>query len=206
MKRRLVRRQLAASNAVLLLGQHDDRSALRRFVGQRGQLRRVDQHGLGNAGQREYLGRLTIAKRNGAGLVEKQCVHVSGCFDGTSGHRQHVVLDESIHAGDADGRDERADRRRNQADEQRDQHRNRNLRAGIVREGLQRHHDEQEDQREDGEEDVQRDLVRRLLPFRALDEGDHAIQERVPRIGCHSHLDPIRDDARAAGDRGSIAA
>ena len=75
------------------------------------------------------LGRLPVAQRDRAGLVEQQRVDVAGRFDRAARHRQHVVLDQAIHAGDADRRDQRADRRRNQADEQRDQHRDRNRRC-----------------------------------------------------------------------------
>ena len=116
------------------------------------------------------------------------------------------MLHQPVHSGDADRRDQRADRRRNQTDEQRDQHGNRDFRAGIVRKRLQRDDDEQEDQRQYRQQDVQRDLVRRLLALRALDERDHSIQERVPGIRRHAHLDPVRDDARAASDGRPVAA
>ena len=44
---RIQRRHVAPADAVFLLRQHDDRAALRRFVGQRGKLRRVGQFLLG---------------------------------------------------------------------------------------------------------------------------------------------------------------
>ena len=52
---------------------------------------------------------------------------------------------------------------------------------GVERQRHQRHAGEQEDDREPDEQDVQRDLVRRLLPRRALDERDHAVEERLAR-------------------------
>ena len=155
----------------------------------------------GHAGRRQELGRLPVAERDRAGLVEQQRVDVAGRFDGAAGHRQHVVLHQPIHAGDADRRDQRADRRRNQADEQRDQHGNRDLGAGVVRERLQRHDDQQEDQRQHREQDVQRDLVRRLLPLGAFDQRDHPIEEGLAGIRRDAHDDPVRQHARAAGDR-----
>ena len=130
-------------------------------------LRRIGQRLLGHARRRQELRRLTVAERDRAGLVEQQRIDVAGRLDGASGHRQHVVLHETIHAGDADRRNQRADRRRNQADEQRDQHRDRDLGAGVIRERLERDDDQQEDQRQHREQDVQRDLVRRLLAARA---------------------------------------
>ena len=41
--------EFAAADAVFLLGQHDDRAAFRRLVGERGELRRVGQFLLGDA-------------------------------------------------------------------------------------------------------------------------------------------------------------
>ena len=79
-------------------------------------------------------------------------------------------------------------------------------RAGVDRERLQRDDREQEDDRQAGEQDVQRDLVRRLLPLGALDERDHAIEERVTGIRRDADLDPVRQHSRAAGDGRPIAA
>jgi hypothetical protein len=42
-------------------------------------------------------------------------VDVAGRFDRAARHREHVVLHQAIHAGDADRRDQRADGRRDQA-------------------------------------------------------------------------------------------
>ena len=46
---RVQRRHVAAADAVLLLGQDDDRAAFRRLVGQRGELRRVGELALADA-------------------------------------------------------------------------------------------------------------------------------------------------------------
>ena len=51
--------------------------------------------------------------------------------------------------------------------------------------------DDHEDQRQPGEQDVQRDLVRRLAPAGALDERDHPVKERVPRLLRDLHHDPV---------------
>ena len=179
---RLLRRQLAAAETVLLLRQDDDRTALRRLVRQRRELRRVSQRLLADAGQRDELRGLAIAERDRAGLVQEQRVHVAGGFDRPSRHRQHVVLHQPVHAGDADRRQQTADRRRNQADEQRDQHEERLRRARVDGERLQRDDGDQEHDRQPGEQDVERDLVRRLLPLGALDQRDHAIQEGLARV------------------------
>ena len=73
-------------------------------------------------GNGDELGRLAVAERDGAGLVEQQRVDVAGRFDRAARHREHVVLNQAVHAGDADRREQAADRGRNQADEQRDEH------------------------------------------------------------------------------------
>ena len=67
-------------------------------------------------------------------------------------HGEHVVLDEAVHAGDADGRQQRADRRRDEADEERHQHDDALLGVGVDGEGLQRDGGEQEDDRQHGEQ------------------------------------------------------
>ena len=93
-------------------------------------------------------------------------------------------------------------RRNEQRDEDDDRHR-----APCVR-GKARDCDggEDEDQRHAGEQDVERDLVRRLLPHRAFDERNHAVEKsRALRRG-DPHPEPVRRDARAAGDRRAVAA
>ena len=165
------------------------------------ELRGVGELLLGHARQRDELGRLPVAERDRAGLVEQQRVHVAGRLDRAARHRQHVALHEPVHAGDADRRQQPADRRRNQADEQRDQHEHRLRRARVDRERLQRDDRQQEDDRQARQQDVERDLVRRLLPLGAFDERDHPIEERVARIRGDADLDPVRQHARAAGDR-----
>ena len=105
-----------------LLGEHDDRAALGRLVGERRELRGVGELALGDARHREELRGLAVAERDGAGLVEQQRVDVAGRLDGAARHREHVVLHQAVHAGDADGREQAADGGRDEADEQRDEH------------------------------------------------------------------------------------
>ena len=124
-------RHVAAADAVFLLGQHDDRAAFRRLVGERGELRRIGQFLLGDAADRAELGRLAVAERDGAGLVEQQRVDVARRLDGAAGHGEHVEAHQPVHAGDADRREQRADGGRDQRDEQRDQHDDRDRAAGI---------------------------------------------------------------------------
>ena len=50
-------------------------------------------------------------------------------------------------------------------------------------ERLQRDHGKQKDDRQAGEQNAQRDLVRRLLPRRAFDQRDHAIEKCLAGIG-----------------------
>ena len=76
---------------------------------------------VGDAGKREELGRLAVAQRDRAGLVEQQRVDVARRLHRAAGHRQHVEAHQAVHAGDADRRQQRADRGRDQRDEQRDQ-------------------------------------------------------------------------------------
>ncbi len=79
-------------------------------------------------------------------------------------------------------------------------------RAGEQAERAQRRDDDHEDQGQRREQDVERDLVGRLAPLGALDERDHAIEERLARLLGDFHDDLIRGHARAAGDRAAVAA
>ena len=137
-ERRLVLAELALAQPVALLGEHDDRAPFGRLVGERGELRHLGELALLDAVDRDELGRLAVAERDRAGLVEQQHVDVARGLDRAAGHREHVALHEPVHAGDADRREQRADRRRDQRDEQRDQDGLRQRRAGVDRERLQR--------------------------------------------------------------------
>ena len=132
---------------------------------------------------RQELRRLAVAERDGAGLVEQQRVDVARRLDGAARHGEHVEAHQPVHAGDADGRQQRADGGRDQGDEQRHQHqhrhrcrRHRRRSSGCVataKTKMMRHA---------GEQDVERDLVRRLLPLGALDQRDHAVEEGRARL------------------------
>ena len=175
--------EVAAAQVVFLLGQHDDGAALGSLVGERGKLRCIGQPLGRHVGRGEKLSGLAIAQGDGAGLVEQKRVHVAGGLNGASAHGQHVVLDEAVHARDADGGEQPADGGGNQADEQRDQHKDRLRGLGVHRERLQRNHGQQKDDGESGEQNAERDFVGRLLPGCAFDQGDHAIEEGFAGIG-----------------------
>ena len=93
-------------------------------------------------------------------------MHVAGGLDRPAGHREHVVLDEPVHPGNADCREQRADGRRDEADRAATPARTPTGRTRVDRERLQGHHGHQEHERQTGEQDVERDLVRRLLASR----------------------------------------
>ena len=80
-----------------------------------------------DAGQRHEFGGLAIAQGDGAGLVEQQRIDVAGRFHRAARHRQHVEAHQPVHAGDADGRQQRADGGRDQGHEQRHQHQHRHV-------------------------------------------------------------------------------
>ena len=58
--------------------------------------------------------------------------------------------------------------------------------AGVDAERLQRHADEQEDERQRRQQNRERDFVRRLLPFRAFDHRDHAVEKAVAPFHCRT--------------------
>src|SRR5581483_1843947 len=92
---------LSPADAVLF-GQYDDASPLGRFICQARKLRRIGQLLARDARRGNELGRLAIAQRDGAGLVEKKDVYIARRLDGPATHRQHVVLHHSIDARDSD--------------------------------------------------------------------------------------------------------
>ena len=156
-----------------------------------------------------------------AGLVQQQRIDVAGHFDRLAALGQNVGPQGPVHAGDADGGQQGADRRRNQAHQQGDQRRHvgaqalhRLVDAEIVLHvqlGVQRHRperggDDQEDQRERRQHQRQGDLVGRALADGAFDQGDHAVEERLAGAGGDLDDDAVGEHARAAGDAGAVAA
>src|SRR5262249_61649366 len=93
--------------AVFLLGEHPDGPTFGGLVGERSQLGRIRQFLFGDAPHRFELGRLAIAERNGAGLVEKQRIDVARRLDGAPRHGEHIETHEAIHPGNADSRKQR---------------------------------------------------------------------------------------------------
>jgi hypothetical protein len=149
---------------------------------------------------------------DGPGLVEQEDVDVARRLHRAARHRDDVLRDQAADPRHADRREQRADGRGDQADEQRDQHGDRHRLAGfhrrdaVDRERQERDRGVQEDQRQAGEQDRERDLVRRLLPPGRLDHPDHAVEERLARVGGDLHDEPVGEQARPAGDRAEVAA
>ena len=56
------------------------------------------------------------------------------------------------------------------------------------------------------QQNIQRDFVRRLLPRRAFDHLDHAVEKCFTGIGRDADLDFVGKHARAAGDGRAVAA
>ena len=195
------------ADAVLLLREHDDRAALGRLVRKRGELRGLGKLALVDAVDRQELRRLAVAERDRAGLVEEQDVDVAGRLDRATRHGEDVALDEPVHAGDADRREQAADRRRDERDEQRDRARSSRSRCPRRRRTASgsRRRTRKAMVRPD-EQDVERDLVRRLAPLGALDERDHAVEERLARLLRDLDDEPVREEPRAAGDGRAVAA
>ena len=200
-------RHVAAADAVLLLGQHHDRAALRRLVGQRGELRRIGQLLLADAAQRQELGRLAVAERDGAGLVEQQRVDVARRLDRAARHGEHVEAHQPVHAGDADGREQRADGGRDQGDEQRHQH--------DDRDRCRRHR-----RRSSGWWPTANTKMIVMPASRMLSAISFGVfcrsapstsaimrsRKVEPGRGGDAHLDPVGEHLRAAGDGRAVAA
>ncbi len=76
----------------------------------------------------------------------------------------------------------------------------------IFGERPERDADDQKDDGEASEQNRQRQFVRRLLPFGALDQRDHPVDEGRAGRGGDLHLDEVGQHRRSAGDSRSIAA
>jgi hypothetical protein len=204
--------QVPAAQAETLLGQHHDGAALGRLIGQGGQLGSVGQLGRIDIRRGQEGRGLAVAQGDGAGLVQKQHVHIAGGLHGPAGHCDDVGRNQPVHAGDADGRQQPADGGGGQTDEKRRQHRDRDDRAlaglvhgkGGVR--IKRHAHHEENKRQGGEQDVERDLVGGLAALGALHQGDHAVEEGLAGFGRDPDHQPVREHAGAAGDGRAVAA
>ena len=160
-----------------------------------------------HARQREELGRHAVAERDGAGLVEEQRVHVARRLHRAAAHGEHVLAQEPVHAGDADGGEQAADGGGDEAHQERHDRGGGERHARVERQRHQRHAGEEEDQRQADEQDVQRDLVGRLLPRRALDEARSCGRGRTrPGSAVMRDHDAVGEHLGAAGDRGAVAA
>ena len=178
-----------------------DGAALRRLVLERREQGRLDDVTLIDARQRHDARRKPVAERDRASLVEEDHVHVARCLDGATAHGQDVEAGDAVHARDADRGEQTSDCRGDQADEQGHEHNEAELRVGVEAEWPDRRRREQEDDRQAGQEDEQRDLVGRPLPFRALHEGDHPVEERLAGVRGDAHRERVAGDRRAARNR-----
>ena len=190
--------ELAATDAEFLFGQYDDGATFGGFVREGGKLSGVGQILFRHALDGEEFAGLSVAQRDGAGLVQEQHVHVARRLNGAATHRQHVRLIEPAHPGDADGGEQRADGGRREADQKGNDVRDRyraaraGLSPGEVGEGQKRRAHHQKDDGQCNEQDLQRDFVGGLFPGSAFDHRDHFVKEALARLRRHTDDQPVR--------------
>ncbi len=119
-KSRLVLGHFPSPQPVFFLRQHHHGPALRGFVRETCQLRRVSQFPLRNAVKRQELNGLAIAQRDSSGFVKQQSIHIAGSLHRLAAHREHVILHDPVHARNADSGKKTADGSRYQANQKRD--------------------------------------------------------------------------------------
>ncbi|CCJ81125.1 hypothetical protein BN134_1855 [Cronobacter dublinensis 1210] len=205
-KRRLKTLHVALAQVKALLGEHHDAAAFRRFVGKRGELRGVRQRFFIDARRGQERGGLTVAKRDGAGFIKQQHVHIARRFYRAPAGGYHVRAQHPAHARHADGGEQPADGRRDETHQQRHQHRHADRRAAVQREGIEGRGRQQEDDGERHQQNGERDFVRRFTALGALDHRNHAVEERLAGVDAALDNQPVGENARAAGYRGEIAA
>ena len=206
-------REVAAAQLESLLGEHHDRPALRRLVRERRELGDVGELLLRDARGRMERRGLAVAERDGAGLVEQQHVDVAGRLDRAPGGGDDVGPHHPVHARDADGGQQAADRGRDQADEQRHQHARSttsspppeastaNAENGASVAVASRNTSVSIASRIDSAIS----LGVSAAPG-AFDHRDHAIEEGLARIARDAHDQPVRQHAGTPGDRREVAA
>jgi len=161
---------------------------------------------------RDEVHRLAVAEGDGAGLVEQQHVHVACCLDGPARQCNDVLLEQAVHPGDADGREERGDGGGSQADEQGHQDGERDRRpltGGLYAVNGERAHvgaDQQEDQGQRDQEHLQGDFVGGLAPLGPFDQRDHPVEEGFTRVGGDPDDNGVGDDLGAAGNGAPVPA
>ena len=123
------------ADPVLLLGQRDDRAALGRLVGKAGEQGRLGRLMLATPG----TGMTSVAMRLPKVMVPVLSSSSVSTSPAASTARPDMAstlkLQQPVHAGDADGRQQAADGGRNERDEQRDQHGDGNHRSPSRRRG-----------------------------------------------------------------------
>ena len=148
---------------------------------------------------------MTVSQRDSTGLVEQKSVDIASRFHSLPRHCQHIVLDQAIHAGNANGREQTTDGRRNEAHQQRDQYENRLRRSRVDGKGLKCHHGKQKNDGQPGKQDVERNFIGGFLPLCSFDQCNHPIEEGLTWIRSDAYFDPIRQNAGTAGYSRSIA-
>ena len=113
----LVLRNVAAAQVVCLLGEHDYGAALRGFVRQTGELRRIRQLCAADSFDRQNSTAWRLPRVIVPVLSRSKRIDVARRFYCFAAHRQHIVLNHAIHAGDADGGKQSANGSGNQANQ-----------------------------------------------------------------------------------------
>ena len=107
--------------SVEFLRQRDDAPALGRLICNRRLHGAGGKHRLRDAGRWEKAGGLAVSVGDGAGFVEQQHIHITGCFHRTAGCSDDIGLHHAAHARHANRRQQAAYGGRNQAHQQSDQ-------------------------------------------------------------------------------------
>src|SRR5207253_3652741 len=95
-------RKVPTSKVIPLLGEHDDGSAFRSLVRQRGKLRDIGKMTLFDAGRWKELRGGPVSQSDRSRLVQQQHIYVARGFNSAPRHGDDVPLNHAVHAGNAD--------------------------------------------------------------------------------------------------------
>ena len=193
--------RIEGQNSTQFLGQAHDRAPLRRLIEATRPQGRRREFGAAVVAHRQKLLGEAVAQGDRAGLIEDEGVHIAAGLHGTPGGGDHVELGHPVHAGDADGAQQAADRGGDQRHQQGHQG---DHRGGLIDKPGQRReggHGDQEHLGEHRQQHRKGDLIRCFAALGAFHQGDHAVDEALARIGADPQRELVRQDAGAAGDR-----
>ena len=141
-----------------------------------------------------------VAQGNRAGFVQQQGVDVAASFHGPAGGGDHVELGHPIHPGNPDRAQQPPDRGGDQGHQQGNQNRNAGGTLHIGRYGRQGGDRQQKHLGQHRQQHREGNFVGGFAALGPFHQGNHPIDEPLPRIGGDANRQLVGHNPRAARD------